>query len=75
MIHILYLNPQMTEEELINKYESFYGIDIRIEELIKGGYIEKVEKGFNATDKGTYITKIFSIITFFWNISESNNLK
>jgi len=66
MLYMLKLTHPMTKTELLNKYEAHCSLDFRIEELIKGEFIERLKEGFNITRKGRFIVKIFSIITYMW---------
>lgn len=66
MLYMLNLTHQMTKTELLKRYESHYGLHLRIEELIEGEFIERREEGFDVTRKGRFIAEIFSIITYMW---------
>lgn len=70
MIYLLRENPGITVAQLLERYHSYYGADRRLEELIKGNYVERTHQGIVVSAKGMLIVKLLSPVIYMW--SEDN---
>lgn len=76
LLHMLYLlkvNAPITKDKLLGLYQSHYGAQLRIEELLKGGLIELCQEEIVVSSKGSFIVKMFSIITYMWREDKVHN--
>jgi hypothetical protein len=62
MLYLLRRGP-LPEQRLLQEYESHYGQSQRLEELLRGGLLEKTSSGMVATRKGRLILRVVSFLT------------
>jgi hypothetical protein len=61
MLYLLRRGP-LPEGRLLQEYESHYGQSQRMEELLRGGLLEKTSSGLVATPKGKLILRVVSFL-------------
>ena len=52
----------LTQQNLINRYTSYYGAHHRVEELCRAGLIQSVPEGFRLTPKGKFILRVTTLL-------------
>ena len=64
LLRMLFLLREGTlpEKRLLQEYESHYGQAQRMEELFRGGLLEKTESGIAVTPKGKFILRVVSFL-------------
>jgi hypothetical protein len=64
LLRMLYLLRQQpfSAEELLSSYHSHYGKELRIEELVRGGLLERGSNELHVSSKGNLILRIVQLL-------------
>lgn len=64
LLRMLYLLRQqpVSADELLSSYHSHYGKELRIEELVRGGLLERASSEFHVSSKGNLILQIVQLL-------------
>jgi hypothetical protein len=64
LLRMLYLLRQqpLSASELLSSYHSHYGKELRIEELVRGGLLERASSELHVSSKGNLILRIVQLL-------------